>query len=100
MKSAIFKQNKHIIRSFSRRYFFCYRQCKIIRMERKFPISDNELNALFMGLVRIIKQKVEHDMTFNPHTPTQYERLLALYKQKVKECNALKNQLIQKNKGT
>ncbi len=61
-------------------------------MRREFPVTDVELNAMFMGLVRLVKQKVEFD--YRQHAYTDYERLLALYQSKVKECNALKNKLL------
>lgn len=86
----VVKSNK-IIKKINKSQIFFYQKCKIITLKRPYPITDTELNALFLGLVKIIRQKIEYEAS--PQTKSSdYEKLMILYKSKIKECNRLKNE--------
>lgn len=58
-------------------------------------ITDNDINSLFLGLVDIVKKKIELDyksqfLTLN----TDYSKIEKQLKEKTAECNRLKNEIL------
>lgn len=58
-------------------------------------ITDNDINSLFLGLVDIVKKKIELDyksqfIAIN----SDYSRIEKQLKEKTAECNRLKNEIL------
>ncbi len=59
------------------------------------PISDEDINALFAGIVSIMKRKIELETKAQIiNTQSNCEKLLAELKAKQAECNRLKNEIL------
>ncbi len=58
-------------------------------------ISDNDINSLFLGLVDIVKKKIELDYKSQFITlGSNYSKIEKRLKEKTAECNRLKNELL------
>lgn len=59
------------------------------------PISDEDVNALFAGVVSIMKRKIELETKAQIiNTQSYCEKILAELKSKQAECNRLKNEIL------
>lgn len=59
------------------------------------PISDEDINALFAGIVSIMKRKIELETKAQViNTQSYCEKILAELKAKQAECNRLKNEIL------
>lgn len=68
-------------------------QCSVHVMPS--PISDEDINALFAGIVSIMKRKIELETKAQIiNTQSYCEKLLAELKTKQAECNRLKNEIL------
>ncbi|MBR1988494.1 MAG: hypothetical protein IKA36_05610 [Clostridia bacterium] len=58
-------------------------------------ISDSDINALFLGLVDVVKKKIELDYKSQfLNLSSDYVRIEKLLKEKTAECNRLKNEIV------
>ena len=58
-------------------------------------ITDNDINSLFLGLVDIVKKKIELDYKSQfINLNSGYAKMEKLLKEKTAECNRLKNELL------
>lgn len=59
------------------------------------PISDEDINALFAGIVNIMRRKIELETKAEIiNTTSNFEKILAELKVKQAECNRLKNEVL------
>lgn len=58
-------------------------------------ISDDDINALFAGIINIMRRKIELETKAEIiNTTSNFEKVLAELKTKTAECNRLKNEII------
>ena len=58
-------------------------------------ISDDDINALFSGIITIMKKKIELETKASViNANSNFEKILAELKAKQAECNRLKNEII------
>ena len=58
-------------------------------------ITDNDINSLFLGLVDIVKRKIELDYKSQlVNINTDHSKTKKLLQEKTAECNRLKNEIL------
>ncbi len=58
-------------------------------------ITDDDINALFAGIINIMRRKIELETKAEIiNTTSNFEKVLAELKAKTAECNRLKNEII------